>query len=312
MHNFNTKGSAVNYTLNKNTILIVDDDNSCISFLVNLLKNDYTLFIAKNGEEAINSAIETKPDLILLDIIMPLMDGYQTLSFLKETDETSNIPVILISALSTTDDLIRGLSLDAVDYITKPLNEELVKIKIYNQIKIINTLRNIADLDEIDYLTGIASRKYLLSQLEIEWDKALREKINISLLIASLEGLKEFNNKYGYTNVDLLIKSFAQTIIKSIKRKSDLAARLSGGDFAVLLPQTNKNGAIHVAQKIKKNIESKEIIIDNNPILIKANIGFSSYVPSCDDSQKLIINATKALVIAKNNNKIASNSDILE
>ena len=132
----------------KNSILIVDDTASNIAALSNLLGNAYTIYAAKNGPTAINIATKHLPDLILLDILMPEMNGYAVLAELKATRETQNIPVIIITGLDSDQDEARGLALDAADYISKPFNGTSVKLRIRNQLKIVNALREIEYLKE--------------------------------------------------------------------------------------------------------------------------------------------------------------------
>ena len=132
----------------KNSILIVDDTASNIAALSNLLGNEYTIYAAKNGPTAVTIATNHLPDLILLDILMPEMNGYAVLAELKAAKATRDIPVIIITGLDSDQDEARGLALDAADYISKPFNGTIVKLRIRNQLKIVNALREIAVLKE--------------------------------------------------------------------------------------------------------------------------------------------------------------------
>jgi len=127
----------------ENKILIVDDEKSNILYLNNILGEDYEIFTAKNGQDAIDLAKEFQPDLILLDIIMPVMDGYDVFEALKEFDETKDIPVIFITGLSGIDSETKGLALGASDYISKPFNDAVVRLRVQNQLKIINQMKSI-------------------------------------------------------------------------------------------------------------------------------------------------------------------------
>jgi len=125
----------------ENKILIVDDEKSNILYLNNILDAEYEIFTAKNGQDAISLAKEFLPDLILLDIIMPEMDGYAVFNALKESDETRDIPVIFITGLSGIDSEAKGLALGASDYISKPFNDDIVRLRVKNQLKIVNQMK---------------------------------------------------------------------------------------------------------------------------------------------------------------------------
>jgi len=130
----------------KNTVLIVDDENINLKILTHILESDYKIYTAKDGISAVEKAKELLPDLILLDIVMPGTDGYETLVRLKNFEETKGIPVIFISGLSHSDEEEKGLSLGAVDYITKPFSAMIVKLRVSHQIKIVNQMRKIKQL----------------------------------------------------------------------------------------------------------------------------------------------------------------------
>jgi CheY-like chemotaxis protein len=129
-----------------NTVLIVDDENINLKILTHILESDYKIYNAKDGISAVKKAKEFLPDLILLDIVMPGKDGYETLTMLKNYEETKGIPVIFISGLSHSDEEEKGLSLGAVDYISKPFSAMIIKLRVGHQIKIVNQMRTIKQL----------------------------------------------------------------------------------------------------------------------------------------------------------------------
>jgi len=141
----------------KNSVLIVDDEYVNLLTLTKILSRDYIVFTAKSGHEAVNSAKKHLPDTILLDVLMPEMDGYETIAVLKNTEETKNIPVIFITGLDDIDSEKKGLVLGAVDYILKPFNFDVVKLRVENQLKIVNHTRALAAKDEIEYLSRAKS-----------------------------------------------------------------------------------------------------------------------------------------------------------
>ncbi|MDR0323943.1 MAG: diguanylate cyclase [Treponema sp.] len=293
----------------KNTLLLVDDENANLKVLTHILWADYTIFTAPNGISAIEKAKEYKPDLILLDIIMPEMDGYQALAELKKCEETRKIPIIFITGLSSEKDEEKGLSLDAADYITKPFNSKIVKLRVRNQIQIVNQLNTIERLSMIDQLTNIPNRRSFDERFNMEWKLAIRDKQPISLLILDLDKFKVINDTYGHQQGDIILKTVANIFPASFRRPGDFTARWGGEEFIVLLPNTPLESAMDVAEKIRSDIENTEILSsDGSAIKVTVSIGVETILPEQDSSMQVFIsNADKALYAAKKagRNKVA-------
>ena len=303
-------------------ILIVDDSLFNQQTLYQILSSDrldcagalqpkFTLSVAKTGPEALEKAMNDKPDLILLDIVMPGMNGFEVLSTLKETDSTRDIPVIIITGLNSIEDEERGFALGAVDYVTKPFNKSLVKARIKTHLKIVEQMRLIEQISLIDALTNIPNRRYFDKQMNMEWARAIREQTPISLLMIDVDHFKIFNNTYGHQQGDVVLKTIAHIIKSSPKRPADIAARWGGEEFAVLLPNTSLNGALHIAEIIRKDIENTMIpsISDDTPLNVTASIGIASKTPAINDAVENFIGlADKALYAAKDagRNKVLS------
>jgi len=285
----------------KNSLLIVDDEKMTLNFLTHVLGSEYTIYSASTGENAIKIAREYLPDLILLDILMPGMDGYQTLSELRNCMETSRIPVIFTSGLSSTEDEEKGLSLGVVDYITKPFSGLIVKLRIQNQIQIINQLRIIEYLSMIDQLTKIHNRRSFDERLRMEWNQAIREQTTISLLMMDLDRFKNLNDTYGHQQGDIVLQTVAKIFPHSFSRPGDFVARWGGEEFVVLLPNTPSVGAKEIAEKIRTDVESVKIFCPNgSSIKITISIGVSTQLPVHDSPiDAFISNADKALYAAK-------------
>jgi len=141
----------------KNTVLVVDDEKANLIALTQILNNDYIVYAAKNGQEAVETAKESLPDVILLDVLMPDMDGYETITALKSFEGTRNIPVIFITGLNDIDSEKKGLALGAADYIPKPFNSDIVRLRVGNQLKIVNHTRTLAAKEEVEYLSRAKS-----------------------------------------------------------------------------------------------------------------------------------------------------------
>ena len=285
----------------KNSILIVDDEKSNLKYLNHLLSNDYAIFIAKDGREAIEIAKAVLPDLILLDIVMPGMDGYEVFSALKSYETTREIPVIFITGLGSNEDEEKGLASGAVDYITKPFSAEVVRRRVQNQIRIINQIRAVEDLSMTDPLTGIANRRSFDLQLNTEWRRAIREKSSIGILMMDVDRFKIYNDTYGHQQGDVALQTVAKTLAKTLRRPADFAARWGGEEFAILLPLTDMEGALNIAELIRKNIEAAIIsCADGTQANVTASIGVNVQIPAQNDSmEEFIFNADKALYTAK-------------
>jgi len=294
----------------KNTLLIVDDENANLKVLTHILGSDFTIYTASNGLNALQKAKELQPDLILLDILMPGMDGYETLSTIKSTEEIKKIPVVFITGLDSEEDEEKGLSLDAADYITKPFSVPIVKLRVRNQIQIVNQLRTIERLSMIDQLTNLPNRRSFDIRLSVEWKQAIREKLPISLLMLDLDKFKDLNDTYGHQSGDIVLKYLADVFQRSLKRPSDFTARWGGEEFIVLLPNTPLDGAIDVAENIRVNVENSIIKnIDGTNFKITVSIGVTSIIPVHNSSTEMFIaKADKAMYLAKEagRNKVIS------
>jgi len=295
----------------KNSLLIVDDENANLKILTHILGLEYTIYTATNGPNALEKAKEFLPDLILLDILMPGMDGYATLSEIKSCEEIKKTPVIFISGLDSEEDEEKGLSFEAADYITKPFKAPIVKLRVRNQIQIFNQMRTIERLSRIDQLTNIPNRRSFDERLQMEWKQAVREQTPISLLILDLDHFKNSNDTYGHQTGDVILQTVAGTFSQSFKRPGDFAARWGGEEFVVLLPNTPLDGALEVAEKIRSDIENTTIsALDGSKVKVTISVGINSLIPGKDDSiDTFISNADKALYSAKETgrNKVVHN-----
>jgi len=287
------------------TILITDDEKNNLDILGNILSPNYNLLISRNGVRAIDLAIEHKPDLILLDVLMPEMSGFDVISKLRENEVTAKIPVIFITGLTGTEDEEKGFFLGAVDYITKPFHRSIVMARVNTHIKIIDQMRTIEQIGLIDPLTKITNRRGFENRLNVDWGNAMRMKYPISILIMDIDKFKNYNDTYGHQQGDAALKAFASTATKSLNRSIDLAARWGGEEFVVLLSGTDSNGAAEIAERIRKNIEATVIPTgDGGETRITVSIGVNTVIPSADSTiEEFIEKADQALYIAKDSGR---------
>jgi len=243
----------------KNSVLIVDDDPSSLTELAHILQPEYKIYTVKDGISALEKASEHLPDIILLDIFMPDMDGFEVNAKLKQTDKTKDIPVIFITGAVKSGDEVKGLAAGAVDYIRKPFSDMIVKLRVRHQIQLLNQLRKIENLSMKDQLTNLSNRRCFEIRINEEWTRALREKTPISILMIDIDWFKNYNDNYGHQQGDIALQAVASVFDKALKRSGDYAARWGGEEFTVLLSNTDASGAYDVGQKIRKLIENLEI-----------------------------------------------------
>ena len=285
----------------KNGILIVDDENANIMALTHILSPEYVVYAAKNGAKAIEAAIKYMPDVILLDIIMPEMDGYAVIRTLKSAEKTRDIPVVFITGLRNPDDEERGLNLGAADYISKPFSPAIVKLRVQNQIKMLNQLRMIEVLSMQDQLTAIPNRRGFDNRMDMEWMRAIRENACISFLLMDVDRFKAYNDTYGHQQGDRVLQTVAKIVTQALSRPGDYAARWGGEEFVVLLPNTDANGAVRLAERIRKNISETAIpCADGSETNVTISIGVNTQTPlQASSLEDFIAEADKALYRAK-------------
>ncbi|MCL2189516.1 MAG: diguanylate cyclase [Defluviitaleaceae bacterium] len=287
----------------KNSILIVDDSSLNIIALSNILKDQYQLFVEKDGASCVATARKHQPDLILLDIIMPGMSGFDVISELKGNNVTCDIPIIFITGLNNTADEEKGFLLGAADYINKPFSPSVVKLRVKNQIQIVNQIRLIHNISITDELTGIGNRRFFYAQLEQEWQRALRHRASLAFMMMDIDRFKPYNDTYGHLQGDKALKVVAETIKNSLSRAIDKCARWGGEEFAVILPDTDLKGAREVAERMRSSVEKLSIPLDDKTnTCVTISTGIQCIVPTHDEEYNLknfVSDADMALYHAK-------------
>jgi len=258
---------------NKAVILIVDDVAVNIHALAHLLKNDYILKVATGGMRALELVhLEPIPDLILLDVKMPGMDGYEVLENLKNDYKTKDIPVIFVTGNSNIEDEEKGLSSGAVDYITKPIRPIIVKSRVKTAVSLKLKRDNLLYNGLYDKLTGLYNRHNLFDAGEREFAKYKRSNNDISIVRVKITNYKKINIIYGDKKYDDVILDISK-IIKDITRAEDFIARNERDEFTILLVDCNIDFAIKKAELIKKTIEKYQL----NDIKVRANFAVTSF-----------------------------------
>ncbi|HAC62939.1 MAG TPA: diguanylate cyclase response regulator [Cyanothece sp. UBA12306] len=287
-------------------ILIVDDISKNIQLLIEILDSlGYATTFAIGGKQALERVKIVKPDLILLDLMMPEINGIEVCRIIKSEEETADIPILFLTASNEKDHLLQAFEEGAVDYVTKPFktSELLARVKTHlelkktqNELKL--AYKKMQKLANTDPLTGIANRRYLLDFAQKEFQRILRYHNNLSLLMIDIDHFKRINDTYGHDNGDKAIKNIVFSI-ESCIRKIDLLGRFGGEEFVVILPETPMKGALEVAERIRALIASQSLILEEDTVTLTVSIGIVSYTSEDKTIGQMIQRADRSLYQAK-------------
>ncbi|MBF0154715.1 MAG: diguanylate cyclase [Magnetococcales bacterium] len=287
----------------KPIILIVDDEPSNIEVLAKILGPDYRILFSTQPEKVAELAESKRPDLILLDIVMPGMDGYEVCRHLKDQTSTREIPVIFVTAMGEEQYEAIGFEAGGVDYVTKPIKPFLLRarVKAHIDLKLKNDL--LKKMATLDGLTGIPNRRRLDEFLQQEWGRATRQGGTfLSAILIDVDYFKKFNDNYSHQAGDQCLREIAQAMANALERSTDLVARYGGEEFACILPATPMAGAIHLAEKIEKMVADLRIPHHFSDVdtVVTLSMGVAGTMPKAeDDPQMLLQEADKMLYEAK-------------
>jgi diguanylate cyclase (GGDEF)-like protein len=237
------------------TLLVVDDSKTLCRLLGNLLCPRYRVLTAENGEDGFNLAMKCRPDLILLDVMMPDMDGFAVCRRLKGDSRTREIPVLFLTALGGEADEMRALEAGGIDFILKPISPPVLAARVRNQLELKHQQDRLRNLSLLDGLTGIANRRRFDQYLEMEWQRCSRNGQPLSLVMGDVDFFKAFNDGYGHGRGDECLRAVAKVFGLALRRPADLAARYGGEEFVCVLPETDEEGARIVADQVMAQME---------------------------------------------------------
>ena len=298
----------------KPTILVVDDMTTTLLLLHDLLKDTYEVKIAKSGTKALEILESPNDiDLILLDIEMPDINGYDVCKRIKNNETIKNIPIIFITGRTSQEDEEYGLNLGAIDYITKPFNKTITKLRLKNylEMKIKNDL--LEKISMYDALTNIRNRRFFDETFEKTFSEIKRDKKSLAVLMIDIDFFKPYNDNYGHGQGDETLRKVAKALEKTIKRASDFVARYGGEEFVILLKDINKDGVEAVANNLLNAVRELKITHEFSKIenYVTVSIGVSYYNSSSDITKlELLLKADETLYNVKNSGR--NNFAILE
>lgn len=317
---------------NNTNILIVDDRKDNLLVLESLLEDmNCNIIKATSGNEALSLMLDYEFALVLLDVQMPEMDGFETAEFMRMNSKTRYVPIIFVTAISKEQKCIfKGYEMGAVDYLFKPIEPIILQSKVrvflelYNQKKLVEEqrellelkVRELSELQEanfkleslstLDGLTGISNRRSFDNYIDTSLKSCARSEKPISLIMADIDFFKGYNDNYGHLKGDDCLIEVAKTIASSVKRPLDFAARYGGEEFAVILPETDEVGAMAIAEVIRKNIEALNIPHEYSSVatFVTLSLGVETIRPDSNYSiTEFIDQADKSLYKSKSNGR---------
>lgn len=288
-------------------ILIVDDTKENIDLLMEAFRDDYRVAAATTPERGLKLARgKNPPDLILLDILMPEMDGYEVCAALKRDEATKQIPVIFVTAVSEVMDSTRGFSAGAIDYITKPFHPPMVRARVRLHLDLKSKYELLESYAFIDALTEVNNRRRFDLALESEWNRARRSARPLSLVYIDVDHFKEYNDNYGHGAGDDCLRRLAGALSAALQRSGDFIARYGGEEFMVLLPYTGSGEALQIAEHLFAVIDRLAIPHATSPVAahVTLSMGVVTIAPDAQVCTRDIIEAAdRALYQAKNSGR---------
>lgn len=242
-----------------NKILIIDDSTFAIRVLTDILKDCYEIVSTRNAEKGIILAKKEQPDLVLLDIEMPGLDGFQVLKMLKDDEETNLIPVIFLTGVMDPEYEEKGFLYGAIDYITKPYNRNVVKVRVKTHISLSQYRKQIEKELNLDTLTEIYNRRGLEEYMKRISEKACEEQFKVNCLMFDIDYFKMINDTYGHLKGDYVLQQVAQILNSCIVQAGGFVSRYGGEEFVAILPRKEEAEVRAVVEQIFSKIRTKSI-----------------------------------------------------
>jgi len=285
----------------RQVILVVDDAPEILECVHGLFAAEADVLFATSGQEAMELAYIHPPDLILMDIVMPGMDGYETCRRFREQASSADLPLIFLTALGAEEDEAKGLALGAIDFIHKPFNPEILQAKVRNHL-LAKVQQDIYKSQALrDQLTGLPNRRHFDDTLIKEWERGVRGCTELAFLMIDVDRFKAYNDHLGHLEGDRCLAQVAAAMEAALPRRIDFLARYGGEEFAAILPATSLLGALRVGETLRAAVEALEIPAPFLPAgRLTVSVGAASLVPTLRDQvETLAVRADKGLYNAK-------------
>ncbi|NER36938.1 MAG: PleD family two-component system response regulator [Oscillatoria sp. SIO1A7] len=298
-------------------VLVVDDEKTARLVMRRAMERErYRVALASDGKEGMEASLQLKPDIILLDAMMPVMDGFTCCSALQDLLGQDCPPILMITALEDEASVDRAFEVGAIDYVTKPIHWPVLRQRVRRilaerwawtelyqtkeKLEVAN--RQLQRLACMDGLTGLHNRRHFDEYLHREWKRLMREKAPLSLILCDIDFFKAYNDTYGHQAGDECIRRVAEILHQCARRSADLAARYGGEEFALILPNTEAIGAVQIAETIRSRIKARGISHVGSQVsqFLTLSLGVASLIPNRHCSADILIRESdKALYKAK-------------
>jgi diguanylate cyclase (GGDEF)-like protein len=263
-------------------LLIVDDDQATVELIANLFRGEYESLFALSGEKALEIAARALPDLILLDLMLPGIDGFAVCTQLKADPLTSAIPVLFLTGRTDIGTETRALELGAMDFIAKPINPLVLKMRVHNQIELKQARDRLARLATTDGLTGIANRRRFDEVLAQEHARHARSSTQLGLIMLDIDHFKAYNDTYGHVLGDDSLCAVARVLEQGLRRDTDLVARYGGEEFAcILVDGPSAEGALALAETLRHQVAALAIPHSSSPTADHVTISLGLITSCC-------------------------------
>jgi len=261
-------------------VLVVDDDEANILVIRQALKGAFEVVRCTTAAEGLARAAAGDIDLVLLDVVMPDLDGFEICRRLKMNPATSPIPVIFVTSLDRTTDEARGFEVGAVDYITKPIEPSTVRARVRTHADLKRTRDLLEQLASVDPLTGVANRRRFDFALDEEWRRTRRTGRWLSLALVDVDHFKRFNDRYGHLAGDGCLRAIAASLARSARRAGDLVARYGGEEFGLILPEIEPDMMLTIMRTLLQGVSgaaADQVAVGIEPVTV--SIGAISVIP---------------------------------
>ncbi|WP_430459454.1 diguanylate cyclase domain-containing protein [Thalassolituus sp. LLYu03] len=286
----------------KPRLMIVDDQPLIIRVLNEIFKAEFEVFMATTGQQALAMCAVNPPDIMLLDVMMPEMDGYEVCRMLKASQSMSDFPVIFVTAQNDVVDEVRAFDVGGVDFISKPINPLLVTARVRTHVTVKLQRDILTSMVTLDGLTGVSNRRYFDEQLLLNWRQCQRDQCALSLILIDIDCFKQYNDRYGHIAGDAVLQNVAGTLRSLLKRPLDSFSRYGGEEFVCLLPATEHEGAALVADHMLEAVHRLGIQHEASSVAAHVTIsaGVATMIPDVVfQAEQLVAAADEQLYRAK-------------
>ncbi len=287
----------------RTALLLVDDQPLNIQVLHQIFQAEHDLYMATDGQTALDTARRVQPDLILLDVMMPVMDGLTVCRTLQADPVTRDIPVIFVTGQNAPEEETAGFEAGAVDFISKPINPATVRARVRTHLTLKAQADQLRALALNDGLTGVANRRHFDDRLQRDWRNCRRRQVPLGLILIDVDHFKPYNDHHGHQAGDTALQRVAAALRDALRRPEDLLARYGGEEFVCLVPGADLEATRQTAEHLREAVAREHIPHDASPVgpQVSISLGVAASVPAADadDPAPLLKAADRHLYAAK-------------